>query len=842
MTAFLVVIILLLAVWIARHGSRLRRSESLIAQLTQRVFRLEQEAPRPRVAEPIPAAPPPEVAPLPPPAFAASPPPELPASSPIPTPTIAPAAAPAPGFSFRSILNLEETLGTNWLNKLGIIILVIGLALFLAYQVRELGPLGKVILGYAISFALLGCGVFFERREQWRVLARTAIAGGWAMLYFTTYALNHVAAARVLSSEAVDFILLFVVACAMVLHTLRYASQVVTGLAFLLAFTTVNISRGDVYSLFASALLAAALAAIAVRRSWFELELAGMTAAYLNHYLWLRPIIEPMHGSPHPFPGFTASAALLCGYWVVFRASYLLRRIEDQTDEQLSTLAAILNPALLLGVMHYQSVHPELAFRFLLLLGAVEFILGQLPIARRRRTAFIVLSTLGSCLLVAAIPFRFSGGTLSAVWLAEAEALLLAGVFLKEIVFRYLGLAASLVLWTELLVTLTSAPPDPRQAALASFAALLFYLNSQVLPRRFLFTDERDLEHFVFTLLAHFAGVLAALLIWYELTSAAVALGWSLLALVLFEMGLRLRSLTLRSQAYIAFTLSFLRLFVVNLNASSSSAWSPRVLTIVPIAIAFYYVYARLTSAGVTPAPRERKWRIASIHSFFGTLALAALLRFELDPDFVVLAWAALVLSLTAFARFAGRRIFLDQALLIAFAVLFRGVFHNLYERSYFPAPFFYSRTLLVGSSIVLLLLTLPFAFALRQTMPLAPTRTGLSRFLLALDRRPEQVFFFIAFILCTILLAVEMRSGLVTLAWGVQAFATFALALWMKERSFRLAALGLLLLCVLKIVVRDVWGLAPSDRYLTFIGLGSALLAVSYLYTRYRQVLRQYL
>jgi uncharacterized membrane protein len=86
------------------------------------------------------------------------------------------------------------------------------------------------------------------------------------------------------------------------------------------------------------------------------------------------------------------------------------------------------------------------------------------------------------------------------------------------------------------------------------------------------------------------------------------------------------------------------------------------------------------------------------------------------------------------------------------------------------------------------------------------------------------------------------MRSGLVTLAWGVQAFATFALALWMKERSFRLAALGLLLLCVLKIVVRDVWGLAASDRYLTFIGLGSALLAVSYLYTRYRQVLRQYL
>jgi uncharacterized membrane protein len=95
---------------------------------------------------------------------------------------------------------------------------------------------------------------------------------------------------------------------------------------------------------------------------------------------------------------------------------------------------------------------------------------------------------------------------------------------------------------------------------------------------------------------------------------------------------------------------------------------------------------------------------------------------------------------------------------------------------------------------------------------------------------------------LLTILLAVEMPSGLVTLAWGVEAFAVFALAIWLKERSYRLSALGLLLLCIAKIVVRDVWGLAPRDRYLTFIVLGSALLAVSYLYTRYREVLRQYL
>ena len=64
------------------------------------------------------------------------------------------------------------------------------------------------------------------------------------------------------------------------------------------------------------------------------------------------------------------------------------------------------------------------AFWFLLLLGAAELALGQSPIARRRRAAFVILSTLGVALLVAAFPFRYSGEHLSVLWLMEAEAIL----------------------------------------------------------------------------------------------------------------------------------------------------------------------------------------------------------------------------------------------------------------------------------------------------------------------------------------------------------------------------------------------------------------------------------
>jgi hypothetical protein len=69
-----------------------------------------------------------------------------------------------------------------------------------------------------------------------------------------------------------------------------------------------------------------------------------------------------------------------------------------------------------------------------------------------------------------------------------------------------------------------------------------------------------------------------------------------------------------------------------------------------------------------------------------------------------------------------------------------------------------------------------------------------------------------------------------------------FLFALVVGERSFRLTGLGLLLLCVGKILVLDVWLQDKSDRFVTFIILGISLLLVSFLYTRYSEAIKRYL
>ena len=1096
---------------------------------------------------------------------------------------------------------LEETLGKNWLNKLGIIALVIGISLFLAYKFPSLTNPEKVGLGYLISFVILGTGIYLERSDRYRIFARAFIGGGWALTFFVTYAMHFVPYTRVIDTEAVDLVLLFLVAAVMVVHTLRYDSQVVTGLAFLLAFFTVGISQDTIYSLSAGAILALGLIAIVHRRRWFELEVFGILAAYVNHFIWLTRVVIPAVGHHRMFSEFVPSTVLLCLYWATYRWSYIARRIDDANQERISTLAALLNTSLLLGIFKYQSVRPELAFYALLLLGAVELSLGQLPATRRRRIAFIILSTIGVILLVAAIPFKYSGMDTAVIWLAEAQMLILAGVFTREILFRRFGLLVALLTSADMLVNqalptlydrLSLPPhnvfdryapivpaPDFQLAISFLVAGLLFYANSLVIPRRWkqlfttesefifyralsylaalmlfislwlafpntwtavlwvaaafllvvigralfaedlayhahlfslaafiraldvnsflsapyihtslslrlvtlsliiallylcarwlslessgaaieaselyttaaavlvvvlayheyhwawisiawgafalvlavigFFRDRRDLSfqahilvlaafgrtllvnidatqewhHFTlrfitFSLMAallylcaYFSGprdsdtarlfsalhtwagsiliavlafkevsspwiavvwalfaflllvigarvkriqlhfqayllsisalfqiasvnlnatqpwslfphvslrlvtvsLVAALfylcarwaakgefsfapaagaaytwvasslvvsLIYYEVAPHAIALGWALFGLVLFEIGLYWKSLNWRAQAYAAFGLSFLRLASFNLD------FGPRelLLTTLPIAFVFYFAYLRLTRLAESPASAknfalDQKFLAAPALAYLGSATLVLFARSYFHDGWALVAWATLAVLFIGISWAAQPDVFLHHSVIVAFLVFFRGLSYELMAGAHPNFAGSFDRWVYVAIAAALIFLGQAFAFPLRERF--AATRSkpsaasDLSVNLSDLLRRPEQIYFFLPMILVTVLILNEVSEGRVTIGWGIEAVVAFLFALIVGERSFRLAGLGLLLVCVAKIVVLDVWRQERSDRFITFIILGVALLLVSYLYTRYSEAIRRYL
>jgi hypothetical protein len=1123
---------------------------------------------------PLPAAP----APRPPaPTYASAPvsaPAVVPAKAPAPRPPVAPQKPEAPQKSFGE--RFEEAIGAKWGPMVAAILLFIGMVAYIQSKWQLIPPLGRVALFFATAAAMLAGGVSLERKKQHYVLGRSLIGAGWATAFFTTYAMYHVPGAKVISSLEVDLLLMVVVAAVMVWHTLKYESQFVTGCAFLLGFFAIAQSSTSVWSVFSGVILAIGLAVIVVRKQWYELEIFGVLASFLNHAWWLRPTIErnqAQFGHNVIFDGYYLSIAIIGIYWATFRTTYVLRRIRNQQDETVSTLAAILSPTLLLGVAYFQSLHQkEVAFWALLALGAVEFTLAQLPRVKARRTAFVTLSTLGACLMIGGVPMRFSGSPRTILWLIGTEAFLLAGIAAKEQLFRRFGMALGAIVAVAavaesgfpLINALLNGNRALNNASGATFAAIAIalYLNTHLVGRRWqeLFAEQFDrsvliilswlaalnlvfalyalvpqhwvavsvavaltvvsfaamqlkapdltaqahvlaliamidvvlvngelesrvrvisfltvagllylssrfvrlfeaadegsrlmgatytwgasalivalawfhfqdawtavlwaafalalaivgrvfhLRHFWlqahvvaalavgrtlfynlqvegvstwgtslrlvtiastgallyvaarFTLQHEFTtgdasekvglrvsqgytwaatGLLAALagfethdwrtaviwaafalslsacgsllernelkwqamllsifafgaalffnmretamwhgwlsirlasvaavaiaiyclqlwpprpavkaiyswsastlvtwLIWYQAQPVQVALLWAVFAVVLFEIGMARKSQHLRIQAYVALAASFARIFFVNFNAPQvAGELSARVITVLPIAAILFYVYQRIAGDNDLVLPQARAIRVSTAIAYFGTITLAAIIRFELDPPWIVAGWATLAFVLMAAAWLLKRPVFVHQALLLLIPVAFRTAMFNV-NASRSEILSVTSPLLAAAIAAGIFLLALPFAFKLRDR----EASPGLN----ALWARPEQAMFFVPAMLIAMLLWTKLPNVFLTLAWGVEAIAIFVFALSVRERSYRLSGLALLVLCVAKVLILDVWNFnEPSARYLTLIGIGAILFAVSFLYGRFSEKFKELL
>jgi uncharacterized membrane protein len=186
--------------------------------------------------------------------------------------------------------------------------------------------------------------------------------------------------------------------------------------------------------------------------------------------------------------------------------------------------------------------------------------------------------------------------------------------------------------------------------------------------------------------------------------------------------------------------------------------------------------------------------------------------------------------------------LFLHQGLLLTVGTFARGMVHNLFGGGYFGEGDWRGRYFVLGSAVAILLASLIFAFRLSDRDDASSDAGGRVRILSFVVRRPEQLQFFAPIALLTFMLALKMRAGMVTVAWGIEGVLIVLLALALRERSYRLTGLGVLLLCVGKVMALDAWGLQPRDRYITFIIVGAALLVVSFLYSKHRETIRQFL
>jgi hypothetical protein len=301
------------------------------------------------------------------------------------------------------------------------------------------------------------------------------------------------------------------------------------------------------------------------------------------------------------------------------------------------------------------------------------------------------------------------------------------------------------------------------------------------------------------------------------------------------------------AQGHTLLVLSFVRIFFADLNADRTLGFvSARMLTVTMLAAFYYYT-------GYTAEARTRRMRIALM--WFGTTALAAMLRFELVAEWVAVGWAVLILALYFAGRATELRILIRQAYVVTLLVGLRCAFDNFYQTG--PLRFSNARTVTVTLAAMMMYALLAMTLIEKRRAAGGATQEAVAqpedskwrvirwvqKTFRWLDANPQQVYFFVPTLLLTVLLSLEVNRSYLTASWGLEAFLIFVIALKLGERTFRWFSLGLLLLCVVRVVAVDIPGIEnPLGRIVSLMGLGAALLLVSFLYARNKELFRKYL
>ncbi len=594
---------------------------------------------------PVRATPPPAPAALPPsvPAMEAAKTPDA-----IPTPsTPQPHAMPAGADGW------EVVVGTSWLNKIGVLVFVIGVALLVGYSMTQLGPAGRVAIGFGISAAMLATGVVLERRDDYRNYAHGLVAGGWAAAYFTAYAMHALPAARIVTSPLVGTIGLIAIAAGMIAHSLRYRSQTVTALAYVVAYVTLALTPLSQFSLVASVPLAISLLVVAQRLGWAGISGLGLVSTY-GIFMLRGRLFAP--GAADDAAGWVPFL-VLAAYWLSFEVADIAA-LRSGRNEKTAPLFALNAVAFLgSGIVQVPLGRPDVLSLFLASTAsaylATAIVRSAVIGKSSAETSAVRFTTTHGALAIAAalvawtIDIRTSGSWETAALLVETQLLVAAGIALGDSYIRRMGAVVAIaVTWHGLATSaggfLTSylRPGIPPATAALGLTALAWYANREWMRARGFAPDALERAY------TWVASVLVVVVLALELKPVWLGLGGFVVAAVLLEAGLR-RAQEYLSQAYVVGALATLAVavrFTPSPGVLLEDVWS-----VLPAVIAMTLGAAfRLAHRAPThDYPRELRLVAGAAASI--AVGFLALLQWHVTPsDHVGAVWAITALSCVA--------------------------------------------------------------------------------------------------------------------------------------------------------------------------------------------------
>src|SRR5258706_8956011 len=192
---------------------------------------------------------------------------------------------------------IEEFIGTNLLNKIGIAVLVIGIGIGAEYAIDHdlISPLTRIILGYLCGLVLIGLAI--RLKPKYQNFSAVLLSGGMAVLYFITFAAYDL---YNLLPQAVAFVLMVLFTGFTVFASLQYNLRVVAIIGLVGAYAVpflLSDGSGKVVILFSyMTIINIGILVLAFKKDWKQLYYLAFVLTWLIFGSWF---LDAYHADTH---------------------------------------------------------------------------------------------------------------------------------------------------------------------------------------------------------------------------------------------------------------------------------------------------------------------------------------------------------------------------------------------------------------------------------------------------------------------------------------------------------------------------------------------------------------
>ena len=336
--------------------------------------------------------------------------------------------APIPDETPKVKSDIEKFIGENLINKIGIIITVIGVAIGAKYSIDHdlISPLTRIILGYLVGLGLLGFGI--KLKQNYENYSAVLVSGAIAIMYFITYAAYSLYG---LIPQVVTFMMMVIFTAFAVVAAINYNKQVIAHIGLVGAYAIpflLSDGSGKVAILFSyMAIINIGILIIAIKKYWKPIYYSSFLLTWLIFFSWYTSKYEAIN---HYGLALTFIFVFFTTFYVIFLAYKLLKKEKYDIDDIFLLLAnSFIFYGLGYSILGTDETGKQLLGMFTICNAIVHFVVSVVIYKQKLadRNLFYLVAGLVLVFITVAIPIQLDGNWVTLIWAGEAALLFWLG-------------------------------------------------------------------------------------------------------------------------------------------------------------------------------------------------------------------------------------------------------------------------------------------------------------------------------------------------------------------------------------------------------------------------------